>query len=61
MGVLISRAILFGWVLGIASLLSGCGAKEPTEQAKADAKKEADAQLESAAELYRKRQAGPNR
>jgi hypothetical protein len=47
---------MFGWILGFSSLLSGCGSKEPSEQAKIDAKKESDAQLERAAELYRKRQ-----
>jgi hypothetical protein len=37
-------------------LFCGCGSKEPSEQAKIEAKKEMDAQLERAAELYRKRQ-----
>jgi hypothetical protein len=48
--------IVLGWALGFSSLLCGCGSKEPSEQAKIDAKKESDAQLERAAELYRKRQ-----
>jgi hypothetical protein len=43
-------------ILGFSSLLGGCGSREPSEQAKIDAKKEADAQLERSAELYRKRQ-----
>jgi hypothetical protein len=53
---IISYSIIFGWILGLWSLLCGCGSKEPSEQAKIDAKKEADAQLERAAELYKKRQ-----
>jgi hypothetical protein len=48
--------IILGWVLGVSSLLCGCGSKEPSEQAKIEARKEMDLQLERAAELNRKRQ-----
>ena len=48
--------ILLGWALGFSSLLGGCGSKEPSPQAKIEAQKEMDAQLERAAELYRKKQ-----
>jgi hypothetical protein len=51
-----SFLIIFGSVLGVSSLLYGCGSKEPSEQAKIEARKEMDLQLERAAELYRKRQ-----
>ena len=56
---IITRTIVLG-ALALGSLLQGgCGgAKEPTEQAKLEAKKEADAQLERAAERARKQQAG---
>jgi hypothetical protein len=47
-------------MLAVPSVFCGCGSKEPTEQAKIDARKESDAQLQRAAELYRKRQAGQN-
>jgi hypothetical protein len=53
---IIRHGIILLPVLGPAPFLVGCGSKEPTEQAKIDAKKEADAQLERAAELYRKKQ-----
>jgi hypothetical protein len=60
--VLISKNIVVCWVLGVSALFGGCGSKEPAEEAKIEAKKEADAQLERAAELYRKRQqSGQNR
>jgi hypothetical protein len=52
----INTLIILGWALGFSSLLCGCGSKEPSEQAKIDAKKEMDLQLERAAELQRKRQ-----
>jgi hypothetical protein len=48
--------MILGCILWCALLPSGCGPNEPSEQAKIDAKKESDAQLERAAELYRKRQ-----
>jgi hypothetical protein len=51
-----SFLIIFGSVLGVSSLLYGCGSKEPSPQAKIEARKEMDLQLERAAELYRKRQ-----
>jgi hypothetical protein len=60
--IIVSQAIVLGCILGLSSLLIGCGSSEPSEQAKIDAKKESDAQLERAAELYRKRQqAGQSR
>jgi hypothetical protein len=59
---LIRSQILVCSVMGVVPLWTGCGAKEPTEQAKIEARKELDAQLERAAELHRKRQqAGQNR
>jgi hypothetical protein len=52
----INILMILGWSLGFSSLLCGCGSKEPSEQAKIEAKKEMDLQLERAAELQRKRQ-----
>ncbi len=44
--------IALGWALGSSFEVCGCGSKEPTEQAKVEAKKELEAQFE----LYRKKQ-----
>jgi hypothetical protein len=59
---LVGKAVILGSGFGILALMSGCGSKEPSVESKIEAKKEADAQLERAAELYRKKQqAGQNR